>query len=158
MALESIKKEIGKEIEATKCFVELAIAAQKCGYTKAAKFFISEAQEDCEHAFLYARELDKYSGILDDDRNIVEITKAFYELEYGAIERISDMYKEAHKEDLRSIHPFLSKMMGKHTEDCYRAKKLLQKIEVLFSADSLSDIETLFEDEQDEDDNNLIDN
>lgn len=158
MALESIKKEIAKEIEASRCFIELAIAAQKCGYTKAAKFFISEAQEDCEHAFLYARELDKYNGVTVDDRNIVEITKAFYELEHGAIERISEMYKEAHKEDLRSIHPFLSKMMGIHSEDTYRAKKLLQKINILFSADSLSDIESLFKDEHDENDNDLLDN
>lgn len=151
MPLESIKKEIEKEIDATKCFVELAISAQKCGYTKAAKFFITEAQEDCEHAFLYARELDKYSEELDDNRNIVEITKAFYELEYSAIERISDMYKEAQKKDLRSIYPFISDMMSKHSEDCYRAKKLLQKISILFSADSISDIETLFEDEQSND-------
>ncbi|MGL5955313.1 MAG: hypothetical protein ACRC0X_01715 [Brevinema sp.] len=146
MALESMKNEVLKEMEAVRCFIEYAIEAQKAGYTKAAQFFLSEAQEDCRHAFLYAREIDKDYSPSPKDRTIIDITKAYYELEYGAIDRISEIYKEAKDKNIRRVYPFLTDMMSRHSEDCYRAKKLLQKIEVLFSADSLSDIEDLFED------------
>ncbi|MGL4677673.1 MAG: hypothetical protein ACRCWI_08455 [Brevinema sp.] len=150
MALESIKGEVLKEMEAVKCFIEYAIEAQKSGYTKAAQFFLSEAQEDCKHAFLYAREIDKDYTPSSKDRTIIDITKSYYELEYSAIERISEMYKEAKDKNIRSVYPFLTDMMSRHSEDCYKAKKLLQKIEILFSSDALSDIEELFEDDEEE--------
>ncbi len=148
--MESIKHEILKEMESVKHFIELAIEAQKIGYTKAAQFFIAEAQEDCHHAFLYARELDKFHTSNPNDRNIVEITKSYHEMEYGAIDRIAEMFKEAKELKLRSVQPFLVDMMGRHSEDCYKAKKLLQKIEVLYPSDALTDIEDLFEEGSEE--------
>ncbi len=148
--MESMKKEVLQEMEAVKHFIELAIEAQKIGYTKAAQFFIAEAQEDCHHAFLYARELDKYHTPTNSEKNIVEITKIYHNMEFGAIDRIAEMFKEAKELKLRSVQPFLVDMMGRHSEDCYKAKKLLQKVEVLHPTDALTDIEELFEEGIDE--------
>lgn len=149
MALELIKEEVLKEMDSVQHFIRLAISAQECGYTKAAQYFLSEAREDCEHAFLYAQELDKHSISVSDHKNIIDITKAYCDMEHGAIDRITAMHHEAKTDNMYSARPFISQMMLTHMEDYYRAKKMLQKIEVLFSADSLSDIEDIFEDEAD---------
>ncbi|MGL4524161.1 MAG: hypothetical protein ACRCVN_01380 [Spirochaetia bacterium] len=145
MSLEYIKKEVQKEIEAVRVFIELAILAQQAGHEKAAQFFLAEAKEDCEHAFLYATELDKHHVPSKSDKNIVDITDTYHQLEAGAIERIEAMYKDAKNKEMASLVPFINEMMSKHSADCYRAKKLLQKIEVLFPTGALCDIESLFE-------------
>lgn len=150
MPFELMKNEILQEIQAVQNFIEIAIEAQKNGYTKAATFFLSEAKEDCEHAFLYAREIDKYAE-KQSSKSILDITKEYVDMEVGAMDRISAIYKKASSTETRSLLPFLSKMMQLHSEDAYRAKKLIQKIEILFASDALSDIETLFEEEHDED-------
>lgn len=144
MALELMKQEVLKEMEAVKCFIEYAIEAQQSGYVEAAKFFLEEAREDCEHAFLYARELDKFHKTDKNQKNIMEITRSYYDLEYGAIDRISEIYKEAKEKNIYSIYPFLTDMMSKHSEDCYKAKKMLQKIEILHHSESINDIEDIF--------------
>lgn len=149
MPFELMKNEISKEIQAVQHFIEIAIEAQKSGYTKAAEFFLTEAKEDCEHAFLYAREIDKHLD-KEQTKNIVDITKEYVDMEAGAIDRIGAIYKKASATETRCILPFLSKMMQLHSEDAYRAKKLQQKIQILFSSDALSDIESLFEDETDD--------
>ncbi len=150
MLLESINNEVLKEMDSVKHFIELAIEAQRAGYTKAALFFLGEARDDCEHSFLYARELDKHHQSSKGDKNIVEITKSYHDAEHGAIDRLSEMFKELDEEQFYSIRPFIVNMMSIHTEDCYKAKKILQKIEVLHESDSMKDIEDIFEEETDD--------
>lgn len=147
MSLDSLKEEILNEMESVKCLIEYAIEAQKTGYTDAAQFFLAEAREECTHAFLYARELDKFQNMAENSRNIVEITHSYYDLEYKATERISNIFKEAKEKNIRSIYPFLTEMMSKHSEDCYKAKKLLQKIDRLFYSEHMHDIEEIFVEE-----------
>lgn len=158
MPLELMKNETLKEMEAVKCFIEMAIESQKYGYTKAAKFFLKEAKEDCEHAFLYARELDKHCEKIEGKRTILDIAKDYHQLEAGAITRISELRDEAHKQHFIDAYPFITSMMRRHSEDTYNAKKLAQKIEVLLRADSLSDIEELFDEEEDNNNNNFLEN
>jgi len=143
MSLRLLRDEIQHEMNAVQKFIELAIAAQSGGYLHAAQYFLSEAREDCMHSFLYARELDKHGGV-DDTRNIVEILKQYYELESGALSRIHEIHKQAKEENIHSITPFLSKMMGAHSEDAYKAQKLLETISILFANEDIVSTEDLF--------------
>ena len=151
MALKLIKDEVLKEMEAVKCFIELAIKAQKAGYTTAAAYFIGQAQEDCGHAFKYAIALDKHDE-LEGNASISEIVKTFQDLEVGATGRVTAIRAEVEKEGKQSLLPFVHHMLEDHSNEAYEAKKLLQKINIL-GVESLSDIEDLFKDlmEEDED-------
>lgn len=150
MALQLIKDEVLKEMEAIKCFVDLAIHAQKAGYTKAAEFFLSEAREDCEHAFLYARELDKHDEV-PGNMTITEIVKKYQDLEKGAVTRVLAIKDQIISEKHDALMPFVLEMLSNHSEEAYKAKKLLQKVAVLDEQQALNDIEELFEEMSEED-------
>lgn len=144
MAFQLMKDEVLKEMEAVKCFIDLAIKAQKSGYTTAAQYFLAQAQEDCKHAFLYARELDKHDEI-PGNMTITEIVKKFQDLEAGAIKRVTAIQQEAIKENIHSILPFIIHILEDHSEEAYVAKKLLQKVSILDEQQALNDIEELFQ-------------
>ncbi|MGL4367433.1 MAG: hypothetical protein ACRCTQ_04040 [Brevinemataceae bacterium] len=144
MALKLLKDEISKEIEAVKMFIELAVAAQKQGYLKAAQYFLDEAREDCEHAFLYAKELDKYKE-LESNKSITEIVQEYHNMESNALVRIYNIQKEAFENGVFSIQPFITKMMEDHSTEAYKAQKLLQQVSILEKENAIVDIESLFE-------------
>ncbi len=141
--MKLLKNEVLKEMEAVKCFIELAIHAQKSGYLKAAEFFLGQAREDCGHAFNYARELDKYDEI-DGDMTITEIVQKYQELESGAVDRVLAIKDEIHTENKNGLLPFVLHMLADHSDEAYVAKKLLQKVAILDEQQALNDIEELF--------------
>lgn len=142
--MKLMKEEVLREMEAVKCFIDLAIQAQKAGYTKAATFFIGQAQEDCTHAFAYAKELDKHNA-LDGDMSITEIVKKFYDLEAGAITRLTAIYNEASSGKHMGSLPFIFENIEEHSAEAYKAKKLLQNVTILDQDRAIKDIEDLFE-------------
>ncbi|MGL5955314.1 MAG: ferritin family protein [Brevinema sp.] len=143
MALQLMKDEILKEMEAVKCFVDLAIHAQKAGYTKAAEYFLAQAREDCEHAFLYAKTLDKYDEI-QGDMTVTEITKKYLDLEQGAVDRVLAIKDQVVSEKKEALMSFVLHILQEHSDEAYIAKKLLQKVSVLDKQQALNDIEELF--------------
>ncbi|MGL4387807.1 MAG: ferritin-like domain-containing protein [Brevinema sp.] len=143
--LESLKKEIEKEIEASQVFLKLAIASQKLGHTHAATFFLNEAKEDIEHAFEYAVQLDKHDGLGHISKSITDITKEYKELEEGAIVRLTEMENKTRSANKISTIPFINKMIEAHSDEAYKAKKLLAKISILDEQEAVKDIDELFE-------------
>lgn len=144
MKLKLMKDEVLQEMNAVHNFIKLAIACQKAGYLKAAQYYLAQAREDCEHSFLYARELDKYDE-LEADLNIVEITKKYFQMEFEAIDRIAAIREEAKSENVHGIYPFLTSLSRDHSEEAYRAKKLLQQVEILHNSEDMKSIEDLYE-------------
>ncbi|MGL4677672.1 MAG: ferritin-like domain-containing protein [Brevinema sp.] len=144
MALQLMKDEVLKEMEAVKCFIDLAIHAQKAGYLKAAEFFLAQAREDCEHAFSYAKTLDKYDEI-QGNMTITEIVKKYLTLEKEAIDRVLAIKDQVISEKKEGVMPFVLHILQDHSDEAYTAKKLLQKVSVLDEQQALNDIEELFE-------------
>ncbi|MGL4563530.1 MAG: hypothetical protein ACRCVW_06735 [Brevinema sp.] len=138
------KKEIEKEIEASRTFLELAISAQKLGHFKAAEFFLGEAKEDLGHAFSYAVEVDKYDA-LETNKDIKDIAHSYHELEKGAVQRLIDIENKSRSENKISSIAFINKMLEAHSNEAYSAKKLAYKINILASQEAINDIEELFE-------------
>ena len=143
MALQLVKDEVLKEMEAVKCFIDLAIKAQKAGYEKAAEYFLAQAREDCGHAFNYAKELDKY-GEVPGDMTITSIVKKFVDLEKGAVTRVLAIQDEMVAENNKGLAPFVLHVLQDHSDEAYVAQKLLQKVAVLDKQEALNDIEELF--------------
>ncbi len=142
--MKLLKDEIEKELAAVQCFVRLAIAAQKAGYLKAAQFFITKAQEDCGHAFLYAKELDKY-GELDGDMTATELAEKYYNLEHDAAARTVAIKKQIIAEGKEDLVPFMQWAIQEHSDEAYTAQKLLQQISILDKQEAIKDIEDIFE-------------
>lgn len=143
MALKLLKEEVLHEMEAVKCFIELAIMAQKGGYFKAAEYFLGQAQEDCHHSFNYARELDKHDEV-PGDMNIVQIVEKFHQLESGAVDRVLAIQDEISQENYRGLAPFILHMLDDHSNEAYTAKKLLQRVSILAPQEAVNDIEEVF--------------
>ncbi|MGL4394723.1 MAG: hypothetical protein ACRCS8_05815 [Brevinema sp.] len=143
--MDSIKKEIEKEIEASQVFLKLAIASQKLGYLNAAQFFLNEAREDIGHAFEYAVELDKHDGLNETHKNITDITADYKKLEEGAIARLTEMENKTRSANKISTIPFVHKMIQAHSDEAYKAKKLLEKVSILDNQEAIKDIDELFE-------------
>ncbi len=141
--MELLRNEILKEMEAVKCFIDLSIQAQKAGYLKAAEFFLGQAREDCGHAFAYAKELDKYDEI-SGDMTITQIVQKYLELEKGAVDRVLAIKEEITTEKKEGLLPFILHTLQDHSDEAYVAKKLLQKIAILDEQQALNDIEELF--------------
>lgn len=142
--IKLMKEEIIKEMEAIHTFVELAIESQKAGYFKAAEYFLEEAKEDIQHAFKYAVELEKHDE-LHTNKTIKEIAQKYHALESGAVDRLTNMHKEASSQEKISSMPFIFKMIEDHSNEAYKAKKLADKINILSEQKAINDIEELFE-------------
>ncbi len=143
MALQLIKDEVLKEMEAVKCFIDLAIKAQKAGYEKAAEYFLTQAQEDCHHAFKYAKELDKH-GEVPGDMTITAIVQKFLNLEKDATTRVLAIQDQILAENNKALLPFTMEVLKDHSDEAYIAQKLLQKVTILDKQEALNDIEELF--------------
>jgi len=143
MALKLLKDEVLKEMEAVKCFIELAIMSQKLGYFKASEYFLGQAQEDCKHAFNYAKELDKHDEI-PNDMDIIQIVEKFHDMESQAVDRVLAIQEEMIQDKKKSLAPFLLHMLHDHSTEAYTAKKLLQRVSILAPQEALYDIEELF--------------
>lgn len=149
--MKLVKDEVLQEMEAVKCFIEMAISCQKAGFTNAAAFFIGQAEEDCHHAFKYACEIDKYEGKSEAEfAPMVEAVKRYKTMEEGAVKRVVAMLAEADKENNRQLVPFLNEIMAGHSEEAYTAQKLLQKVHVYARTEDLGAVEDEFEHLSDE--------
>ena len=144
--MKRLQSEILEEMNAVKNFIEMAIVCHKAGFTKAADFFLSQAEEDCRHAFKYARELDKFEPARPADfKAVIAAIKHYQDMENSAADRLLAIREEMHQEKEFRLTPFVVDMLRDHSEEAYAAKKLLQKAEVFERTEDLGALEDEFE-------------
>ncbi|MGL5253833.1 MAG: ferritin-like domain-containing protein [Brevinema sp.] len=144
--MKHLQNEVLEEMNAVKNFIEMAIVCHKAGFTKAADFFLSQAEEDCRHAFKYARELDKFDAVKPADfKAALAAIRHYQEMENAAADRLLAIREEMHQEKEFRLTPFVLEMLKDHTEEAYTAKKLLQKAEVFERTEDLAALEDEFE-------------
>ncbi len=158
--MQLMREEVGNELESVQWFVKLAVACQKAGYLKGAEFFLTQAREDCYHAFVYARELDKYDEINDElirDMTATEAIAKYYELEHEASKRTVAIKEQVLAEGQKDLVPFMEWAIREHSNEYYSAQKLGQQVAILEKDHAIKDIEDLFQEMIDFQDKDSLD-